>query len=59
MSPAEIVVTVGGALLSAGLVWFFFGPKGSTRAEMRMVHGPPPRFSCCSVAPGQRRHAGR
>jgi Cu+-exporting ATPase len=35
MSVAEILVTVGGALLSAGLVWFFFGPKGSTRAEVR------------------------
>jgi Cu+-exporting ATPase len=35
MSLAEILVTVGGALLSAGLVWFFFGPRGSTRAEVR------------------------
>jgi P-type Cu+ transporter len=32
---AEIVVTAGGALLSAGLVWFFFGPKASGQAAVR------------------------
>ncbi len=35
MTLAEIVVTAGGALLSAGLVWFFFGPKASGEAVMR------------------------
>ncbi len=34
MGPAEIVVTGGAALLSAGLAWFFFGPKGSTKTEL-------------------------
>jgi Cu+-exporting ATPase len=35
MDPIQIVVTGAGALLSAGLVWFFFGPKASVRAEVR------------------------
>ena len=35
MSVAEIVVTVGGALLVVALARFFFGPKESRRAEMR------------------------
>jgi Cu+-exporting ATPase len=32
---AEVIVTVGGALLSAALGWFFFGPKTARRAELR------------------------
>jgi Cu+-exporting ATPase len=32
---AEIVVTAGGLSLIAALVWFFFGPKESRRAELR------------------------
>ncbi|HUF58170.1 MAG TPA: heavy metal translocating P-type ATPase [Actinomycetota bacterium] len=35
MTLVEIVVTAGGALLSAGLVWVFFGPKASGEAVMR------------------------
>jgi Cu+-exporting ATPase len=35
MNLAEILVTICGAVLSAGLFWFFFGPKGSGRAELR------------------------
>jgi Cu+-exporting ATPase len=35
MGIAEIAVTVGGAALIAFLAWFFFGPKGARRAEMR------------------------
>ena len=35
MSPAEIVVTTAAFLVSGGLVWFFFGPKASSRTELR------------------------
>src|SRR5919106_5376436 len=35
MSAAEIIVTAGAALLSGGLFWFFFGPKASSRTELR------------------------
>ncbi|MGH3116272.1 MAG: heavy metal translocating P-type ATPase, partial [Gaiellales bacterium] len=35
MSVAEIVVSAGGVLLGAALARFFFGPKESSRAELR------------------------
>ncbi len=28
MDTAETIVTVGGALLVIGILWFFFGPRG-------------------------------
>jgi Cu+-exporting ATPase len=35
MTGTEILVTVGGVGLIAGLAYFFFGPKGARRAEIR------------------------
>jgi Cu+-exporting ATPase len=35
MGTAEILVTAAGVLLSAGLAWFFFGPKEARQAEVR------------------------
>jgi P-type Cu+ transporter len=35
MGLAEIVVTAGAVLLGAALAWFFFGPRQSSRAEVR------------------------
>ncbi|MGH2540053.1 MAG: heavy metal translocating P-type ATPase, partial [Actinomycetota bacterium] len=35
MTFAEIVVTAGGLLVSAGLVWFFVGPRASADAVVR------------------------
>ncbi len=35
MDLAEIVVTAGAVLLGAALAWFFFGPRQSSRAELR------------------------
>ena len=35
MGLAEIVVTAGAVLLGAALAWFFFGPRQSSRAELR------------------------
>jgi Cu+-exporting ATPase len=32
---AEVLVTMGGVLVSAALGWFFFGPKESGRAQLR------------------------
>jgi plastocyanin domain-containing protein len=33
MDPVQIVVTVGGALLVAFVLWFFFGPRAATAAR--------------------------
>ena len=35
MGAAEVTVTVGGVLLALGLVRYFFGPKGSSVAELK------------------------
>ncbi len=35
MDTAEIVVTVGGALLVAGILWFFFGPRPAATAAVQ------------------------
>ena len=35
MTGAEILVTVGGLVLIAGLTYFFFGPRQARRAEVR------------------------
>ncbi|HXF35589.1 MAG TPA: heavy metal translocating P-type ATPase [Actinomycetota bacterium] len=35
MTAAEGAVLAGGSLLGAGLLWFFFGPRPSGRAELR------------------------
>jgi Cu+-exporting ATPase len=33
MDTTQILVTVGGAVTVAGIVWFFFGPRGVTAAR--------------------------
>jgi plastocyanin domain-containing protein len=33
MDTAEIIVTLGGALLVVGILWFFFGPRAATTAK--------------------------
>jgi plastocyanin domain-containing protein len=33
MDTAEVIVTVGGALLVVGILWFFFGPRAAATAK--------------------------
>jgi Cu+-exporting ATPase len=35
MTGTELLVTASGLALSAGLAWFFFGPKQARRAAVR------------------------
>jgi plastocyanin domain-containing protein len=35
MDTAEIIVTVGGALLVIGILWFFFGPRAAATATIQ------------------------